>query len=58
MPIDLFEPLPALALEEGDGEIFLAILERGAITHQTVTGIDEFDHLGLLWVCSRSDERL
>lgn len=34
MPVDLVKSLPTLALEEGDGEVLLAILERGAIAHQ------------------------
>ena len=50
MPVDLFEPLPALALEEGDGEVLLAILEGSAIAHEAVTGIAEFRHLSLLFV--------
>ena len=55
MSIDLFEPLATLALEKGDGEIFLTIFERGAITNQAVSGIDEFRHVGLLCASSGSD---
>jgi hypothetical protein len=33
MPVDLVKSLPTLALEEGDGEVLLAILS-GAIAHQ------------------------
>ena len=58
MPIDLLEPLPALALEEGDGEVLLAILERGAIAHEAVSGIDELRYLRLLCASSGSDRRL
>jgi len=58
MPIDLFEPLPALALEESHREVLLPIPERGPITHQAVAGIDKFSHLGLLRASSRSDRRL
>lgn len=43
MPIDLVKPLPTLALEQSDGEVFLAVLERGPIPHQTVAGIDQSD---------------
>jgi len=46
--VDLFKPLPTLALEQSDGEVFLAVLERRAITHQPVAGIDELCHLNLL----------
>ena len=41
MPVDLFKSLLALALEDGDREVLLSILERGPITHQAVAGIDE-----------------
>ena len=58
MPIDLVKPLPTLALEKSDGEVFLAVFERGAITRQTVAGIDQFGHLGLLRAARRPDRRL
>ena len=58
MALDLFEPLFALALQDSDGEVFLAVLERGSVTHQAVTGIDEFGQLGLLGTLCRSDRGL
>lgn len=33
MAIDLFDPLPALALEQGNGEVLLAVQACGAIAH-------------------------
>ena len=58
MPIDLVKLLPTLALEKSDGEVFLAVFERGAITRQTVAGIDQFGHLGLLRAARRPYRRL
>lgn len=58
MPIDLVKPLPTRALEQSDGEVFLAVLERGPIPHQTVAGIDQFGELHLLGALHRSDRRL
>jgi hypothetical protein len=57
MPVDLFEPLAALALEEGDAEVLLAVQTRGPITHQAVAGIDAFSHLGLLRASGGPDRR-
>ena len=39
MPVDLFKRLPALALEQSDGGVLLAVLERRAIAYQTAAGI-------------------
>lgn len=58
MPVDLFEPLAALALEEGDSEVLAPVLERRAITHQTVTRVDQLGHLGLLCASGRPDRWL
>lgn len=58
MQLDLLELLAALTLEQSDSKIFLAVLECGSIAHQTVPGIDEFSHLGLLHASGRSDWRL
>lgn len=58
MACDLFEPLAALALEQRDGEVLFAVLERGAITHQAIAGVDEFGQLVLLRVAGGPDRRL
>lgn len=58
MSVDLFRPLPTLALEQGDGEVFLAVLERSAIPHQPVASIDELCHLSLLHAACGPDRRL
>ncbi len=58
MALDLFEALFALALQDGDGEVLFAALERGAVAHQAVPGIDEFGQLGLLGTLCRSDRGL
>lgn len=58
MPTDLLKPLPTLALEQGDGEVFLAVLERGPVTHQAIAGIDKLGHLDLLRGSCAPDLRL
>lgn len=47
MAIDLIEALPALALEEGDRGVLLAVFERRTVSHQAVAGIDE----SAIWAC-------
>lgn len=55
MPIDLVQPLPSLTFEQSDDEDFLAVLERGPITHQPVAGIDQLGELRLLGALRGSD---
>jgi hypothetical protein len=50
MALDLFEALFALAFQDRDGEVLFAVLERGAITHEAITGIDKLGKLGLLGI--------
>ena len=58
MSVDLVKPLPALALEQNDGEVFLAVVECRTITHQPVAGIDDLCHLNLRHAAGRPDRRL
>ena len=58
MALDLLEPLSALPLEQGDGDVFLTVLERRAIAHQAIAGIDKFGQVGLLGTSGRPYRRL
>ena len=55
---DLIEALFALPLEDRNGEILFAVLERSAIAHQAVAGVDQLGKFHLLLVFRRSDRRL
>jgi hypothetical protein len=55
---DLFETPAALPLEQRDGKVLGAVLERGAIAYQAVACVDELRQLVLLRTSSWPDRRL
>lgn len=55
---DMVKSLPALAFEDHNREVLLAVLGCGAITHQPVSGIDQFGQLQLSRGSGGSDWRL
>lgn len=41
MVVDLIEALLAVAFQDGDREVLLAVLKRGAIADQAIAGVDQ-----------------